>query len=730
MKCLVFALFTICLTIFLGVASGNIFAYLSTDRDIKNGKPRAGSPPACPPNGLLDETFNGIGVVMTTVGSGDGRAFAMALQPDQKIVVAGYAVVGTAINFGLERYNSDGSLDLSFGTNGKVTTPVQGIDDQAFAVAIQPDGKIVAVGATKTSGFDYDWAVVRYNSDGSLDTSWGSGTGKVVTAIRTGSTAEDKAYGVAIQSDGKVVAAGYSENVAHNGSDTTVVRYDPDGSLDTSFGTTGIVVTNVAGADRAYSLAIQPDGKIVTGGSGFVRYNSNGTLDTSFGNNGKVAVSILVGYLRSIAIQSDGKIVATGNYFNGSSDYDFAVLRYNANGTRDTNWGTNGLVWTHLSPYEDDPFSLALQEDGKVIVAGFSVVGALNGKPKFTTVRYNTNGTLDPIWGGTGIVITSLSDSYDDARAVAIQNDGKIVVAGFSNVSGTNNWNIAVVRYSGCGIRTSFDFDDDQRADAVVFRPSTGVWYMLQSTAGYRAVSFGDPTDIIAPADFDGDRKADIAVFRPSTFTWYWLESTNMVVHGVRFGATGDIPLPSDIDGDGHADFVNYRPSDGTWYRMTYGTLLPMNVAFGAAGDKPLIADFDGDGKADPAIFRPSTGTFWYAASSQGGAHRAVQWGISTDVPVVADYDGDGKSDFAVYRPAEGAWYVLQSTTNSMFALQFGIAEDKPIPADYDGDGKADVAVYRPSTGIWYLLRSTSGFAGFQWGLSTDIPSPAAYIPQ
>jgi uncharacterized delta-60 repeat protein len=664
---------------------------------------------------------------MTIVGSGDGRAFAMALQPDQKIVVAGYAVVGSAINFGLERYNPDGSLDFSFGTNGKVTTPVLGTDDEAFSVAIQPDGKIVAAGATKRTGFDYDWAVVRYNSNGSLDTSWGGGTGQVVTAIRTGATAEDKAYGVAIQSDGKVIAVGYSENVAHNGSDTTVVRYNPDGSLDTSFGTTGIVVTNVAdGSDRAFALAIQPDGKIVTSGSGFVRYNPNGTLDTSFGNNGKVTTSFLVGYLRSVAIQGDGKIIATGNYFFSGFDYDFAVVRYNVNGTRDTTWGTNGLAWTRLSPYEDDPYSLALQQDGKVLVTGISIV---NNRSKFTTLRYNTNGTIDTTWSGTGILITSLSDSYDNAYAVAVQSDGKIVVAGFSNVTGTNNWNIALVRYSGCGVRTSFDFDDDQRADAVVFRPSAGTWYMLQSTAGYRAVAFGDPNDKIAPADFDGDRKADIAVFRPSTFTWYWLESTNVTVHGLRFGATGDIPLPSDIDGDGHADFVQYRPSDGTWYRLTYGTLLPMNVAFGASGDKPLIADFDGDGKADPAIFRPSTGTFWYAASSAGGTHRATQWGISTDVPVPADYDGDGKTDFAVYRPSEGVWYILQSSNGSLFALQFGIAEDRPIPADYDGDGRADIAVYRPSTGIWYLLRTTSGFAGFQWGISTDIPSPAAYIP-
>jgi hypothetical protein len=128
------------------------------------------------------------------------------------------------------------------------------------------------------------------------------------------------------------------------------------------------------------------------------------------------------------------------------------------------------------------------------------------------------------------------------------------------------------------------------------------------------------------------------------------------------------------------------------------------------------------------AIFRPSTGDWWYLASSDG-SQRALHFGISTDTPVPADYDGDGRTDFAVYRESERTWYIYNRSTNSHSTTQFGLAGDKPVPADYDGDGRADIAVYRRSEGNWYILRSSQGFTVLKLGISTDIPTPGAFIP-
>jgi hypothetical protein len=271
------------------------------------------------------------------------------------------------------------------------------------------------------------------------------------------------------------------------------------------------------------------------------------------------------------------------------------------------------------------------------------------------------------------------------------------------------------------------DFDGDGKTDISVFRPDSGIWYLLYSSnSAFTGIQFGNGTDTLAPADFDGDGKTDTSVFRPSDGTWHVL--TKAGFYSVRqFGATGDIPVAADYNGDGKADTAVWRPSNGVWYIAnsdSQGTYT--FIQFGTDGDKPVPADYDRDGRTDPAVYRPATGV-WYVLRSSDGSFTATSFGLPADLPSQGDYDGDGKCDFAIYR--DGVWYLMQSTAG-FAAFQFGVAGDVPSTGDYDGDGKADPAIFRPSAGAWYVLRSTGGVTAIGFGLQGDRSIPAAYLPQ
>ena len=284
-----------------------------------------------------------------------------------------------------------GDLDVTFGNGGKVITNFGGgSHDQAFSMAIQADGKIVVAG-TSNYTLAVSFAVVRYNADGSLDTSF-NGTGKVTTAIGS-SNADGRS--VVLQSDEKIVVAGYAFN--GNNRDFALVRYNPNGSLDTTFNSTGIVTTDFGGGDdTAAGVAIQSDGKIVVTGSSVMaysdialaRYNANGSLDTTFNGTGKVTTDF--GFSQdsgtSIAMQTDGKIVVAGWSDYATGKRDFAAVRYNVNGSLDTSFNLTGKVTTAVDSFSDEANAVAIQSNGKIILAGFSL--------GFAVVRYNPDGSL------------------------------------------------------------------------------------------------------------------------------------------------------------------------------------------------------------------------------------------------------------------------------------------------------------------------------------------------
>ena len=402
-----------------------------------------------PKAGDLDKsTFNTTGMVVTDLLGASDIGKSVAIQSDGKIVITGYSNNGVDNDFAVVRYNVDGSLDTTFGTGGKVATDFGTSDDYGMSVAIQTDGKIVVAGYSNWGG-DNDFAVARYETNGSLDTSFNT-DGKVTVDF---GYANDSSVAIAIQSDGKIVIAGSSYNGTDN--DFGVMRFNNNGVLDTAFDVDGAVNTPVGtGDDIGYSVAIQTDGKIIVAGKSnngtnddfaIVRYNTNGSLDTTFGTTGIITTPIGtgddVGY--SVAIQSDGKIVVAGSSNNGSND-DFAIVRYNTNGTLDTTFGTTGKITTPIGTASDVGYSVAIQTDGKIVVAGKSNNGANND---FAVVRYNTNGSLDTTFGTTGKVTIPIGTANDVGYSVAIQSDGKIVVTGGSN-NGVND-DFAVVRLHG-----------------------------------------------------------------------------------------------------------------------------------------------------------------------------------------------------------------------------------------------------------------------------------------
>ncbi len=423
----------------MGIKTGDI-SFTTNDADENPFRFRITGMVVVP--GDLDLTFGAGGIVTTMIGRSNDWGTSMVVQPDGKIVVAGFRYIeATYDDFTVARYNTDGSLDSSFGTGGIAITALTLGYDQAHSVTLQPDGRIVVAGSAND-----DFAVVRYNTDGSLDTSFGTG-GQVITALGPG---EDYGASVALQPDGKILVAGYSYNIVSN-DDLALVRYNANGSLDTSFGVGGKVIMPIYDTrDRAYSVAFQPDGKIVVSGYtvfhsqedfALLRFNANGTLDPSFGVGGKVTTDLNGSsndVATSMALQPDGRIVVIG-----VSYYDVALARYNTDGSLDASFGVDGKVITNVGGASDYANSLVIQPNGQILVAG----GCNND---FALLRFNANGSLDTSFGVNGKVFTPIGSWLAEGTSVALQSDGRIVVAGYMLGPGNElgpNFDFALVRY-------------------------------------------------------------------------------------------------------------------------------------------------------------------------------------------------------------------------------------------------------------------------------------------
>lgn len=408
--------------------------------------------------GDLDKSFGGDGIVSTQFGTFTyDDAYSVNIQLDGKIVVAGNSDTPfTNINsFAVARYNDDGSLDNSFGTGGLSTADFGQGSVYAYSSAIQLDGKIVLAGTIFTNGSQGEIALIRFASNGKVDSSFGV-NGKVTASLGEFNSAN----AVALLPDGKIVVAGTTSqnSISH----FVVMRFNNDGTLDYSFSSDGKLsiafqsspTSNFA---SAYSIALQPDGKIIVAGDSqdsifssvfaMARINSDGILDTTFGFGGKVLSILQDSYpqhLRSTALLPDGKILAVG--YGGSSSQFFLTARFNSNGTIDSTFGTNGVVKTLISNEGSSASSVALQSDNKFVVGGSYAYQKGFYWDGVALVRYNSDGTLDSTFGENGIVADQvyLAPQNVFARSIALQQDGKIVTAG--SVWFSQN-NFIVIRY-------------------------------------------------------------------------------------------------------------------------------------------------------------------------------------------------------------------------------------------------------------------------------------------
>jgi uncharacterized delta-60 repeat protein len=414
--------------------------------------------PGKPAPGHLDPSFGQRGQVITGSFAGFG-ARAVAIQRDGKIVAAG----DDGRRFMLVRYKQGGSLDPRFGSQGRVRTSFGPLLGQTWSLALQRDGKIIAAGNAGNMERDY-FALARYNSNGSLDRSFGSG-GKVRTSF---GSASPTAYAVALQPDGRIVAAGRflrSENRQLD-SGIALARYTSNGTPDPSFGSGGLVTTPTGGDARA--LALQRDGRIIVAGSSkegsqafaLVRYQKNGSLDSSFGAGGIVTTAFgSPDGASAVVLQQNGKVVVVGYGWRGENSV-FALARYKPNGSLDPSFGSGGKVRTGFGSASAGPAAAALQRDGKIVVVGW-----MHRYPnfEFALARYRANGSLDPSFGTRGKLTTSFRKvartprgrlREDGAHAVAIQRYGRIVVAGAGQVRpifsrAPNAYKFELARYIG-----------------------------------------------------------------------------------------------------------------------------------------------------------------------------------------------------------------------------------------------------------------------------------------
>jgi uncharacterized delta-60 repeat protein len=692
-------------------------------------------------NGSLDNTFDGDGKQTTDFFGDHDFAYSLAIQTDGKIVVAGkaYNKITNNFDFALARYNSNGSLDNTFDGDGKLNTDFFGSDDGASALAIQLDGKIVVAGqAINPNTNDYDFALARYNSNGTLDNTF-DGDGKQTTNFFGG---YDFVYSLAIQLDRKIVVAGQAFNSNTNNNDFALARYNSNGSLDNTFDGDGKLTTNFNGGnDIAYSLALQQDGKIVVAGQAvnpntgndfaLARYNSSGSLDNTFDGDGKLTTNFNGGndIAYSLIVQKNGKIIVAGQAFNpNTNNYDFALACYNGNETLDNTFDRDGKLTGFYLPIDTKLAAIVLQTDGKIVVAGQAFNPNTNNYD-FALARYNSNGSLDTSFDRDGKQTTDFIGGNDYAYALAIQTNGKIVVAGVVYNPNTGQSDFALARYNSNGsLDNTFDGDGKLTTDlgGNDYATSLAIQADGKIVAAGRAVKPDNTTDFSLARynsngsldnTFDGDGKltTDFGSF-DIAFALAIQADGKIVVAGTdggnfglaRYNSNGS--LDNTFDGDGKLTtdfgFVAYALAIQTDGKI---------VAAGQAGNGFALARYNSNGSLDNTFDGDGKQT-----TDFGGYDAATSLAIQADGKIVA-------AGYAV-KPNTLDYDFALARYNSNGSLDNTFEGDGKVTTDLNGgdDYAAAVAIRNNRiyiTGSSIAAASRGIVAAYQTG-TTALKAP------
>jgi uncharacterized delta-60 repeat protein len=493
--------------------------------------------------------------------------------PDGKIYLGGnFDRIGLGGRRFLVRLNSDGSLDNTFTVSSQVDHPV-------YSLALRSDGKVM-VGGVVGSGFSGDLGrgIWRLNSDGSLDKSFNAQL-STFAIVRT----------VVPLSDGKTLIGGSFTHV-NDVARTKIARLNSDGSLDNTFNPN-------FGTLNINKIVLDAAGKILVGGDftsvnsvtvkGIIRLNPDGSTDTGFnvgaGTNNPV---------NAIYVDAFGKVFLGGNFTNYRGTSVSNVVKVKSDGTIDTAFKKPRIADGTIT-------SIIPLPNNKLLVAGNNNSG-IDASPRRKIFRLLSDGSMDFSFNAGSITQDGNGSLNTYVYGLSLQPDGTVLALGnFNAVNGIVHWGLARLKNNQRIPLPAFDYEGDGRSDITVFRPSTGVWYRLNSYLGQLRINpFGLDGDKPVPADFDGDFRTDLGIFRPSTGTWYIFNSADDSYTIFNFGIEEDFPTAGDFDGDGKADVAVFRPSTGVWYILGSQSGLQV-VQFGLTGDKPVAADYDGDGKTD-----------------------------------------------------------------------------------------------------------------------------------
>jgi len=637
-----------------------------------------------PAAGDIDPTFGSGGRVVIPFDLGDNNDYAesIKIQPDGKIVIAGFATFdATTYDFAVTRLNPDGSFDTTFDGDGKTTITVRegGLgDDEVVGLALQTDGKIVIVGNAAATDRNENFAIIRLNTDGSLDTSF-SGDGKMSVSFDIGGDLTDHARNVVIDPSGKIVVVGFANvGVTSGGSNTNdfaVSRLNPNGTLDDTFDGDGrqTIGFDIGGSksDLGYTIGLQSDGKIVVGGLARIgtdnfdfavaRLNTNGSIDNTYDGDGRQTVAFdgsgtnIEDRGRSLVIQPDGKTVMSGFRHVTDTNLDFAIIRLNTDGSLDSTFGGDGrqTVAFNVGGSQDDRArSMILQPDGKFVLVGSVQIGDVDDG--FGIARLNSDGSLDTSFNGTGrktVAFDLGGDLIDRARGVAVQADGNLVVAGYArNTNGA--YDFAVVRLLG--------------SSPVVPPPGT-VPPGTSPPPGTVPPGTSPPTTTppvtVPPGQVIPAFAVGIGPGVPSIVIAYEATGNEAFRFDPFGGFTGGVRVSTaDVNNDGIPDIIaGTGPGIATAVKVINGSTQTQMFAFAAfessftAGVYVAAGDINGDGFADIAI-----------SPDEGGGPRIRLFDGKTGDPLadffgiddpnfrggarvsIADVNGDGTGDILV----------------------------------------------------------------------------------